>query len=166
MSKATPGFYSAKLNSYKLTTDKNNSPRLDLEFCVALHDGTFDYVRFDGNFNNEVGIDIALKVLATLGLENGDDIYRLSEGIESGLLNTLDDVRVKVVVEHGKDGRQYTKVKGVYHPGSEQGPKVMAPEEAQNAFAALNLGASFAQIKSEMPKPEASTAETAEPVPF
>jgi len=166
MSKLTNGYYqNAKLSGYKLGQDKAGNPRPQIQFDIP-QDGGWTSAWWDGNFNNDIGIEIALTTLQICGLKDPDDIARLSEGLPSGLLDSEKLYKVKVAIE-GYDGRSFTKIKSVYENDSEpKGAKAMDEVDAKDKLKSLNLGAAFHKIKQEAGVKDAPVDDKPVEVPF
>lgn len=151
------GFYTARMSEYGFKAIKTGANAGQLKpfitWQVQRPEGDYDTLNWNGNFLNDVGIDIAMKVFATCGMRSGDDIHRLGEGITSGILDDTREYRVKV--DNRKDMKDatktYTEVTGVYDLKSDAVQEAVKPAEAQSKLAGLNLTASFNKVKNALP---------------
>ncbi len=156
MSLIAAGYYEAKIMDYGIKTTKAGDPAPTIAFSVILPDGGNERVFWQGSFKSEVSTDIALKALISCGLERGEDLPSLAKGIESGLLDT--DTLVQVKVEHERDQNDhekiYARIGRISSLGASNLQNTITAAEAAPLMANLNLSATFAQIKSKMPKPK------------
>lgn len=152
-----PGFYSAKITDYGFRVIKSGANQGEykpfITFKVERPEGDFDTLNWDGNFLNETGIEIAMKVFTVCGMKSGADIERLGEGFNAGILDDTKDYRVKVDIQKDRqdERKTYTKITGVYDAQSDAISEAPKQNEVRAKLAHLNLKASFDKVKGALP---------------
>jgi hypothetical protein len=145
-----PGKYQGKIVDYRIQKTKKEEPEPNIEFKVKDLQGNFSKIFWRGSLNNETGIEITLKALMACGLQNPDDIYKMADGVKSGVLDT-DKILSVTVVHETYNGNTKAIVKWVNDPEEEAARAAeysMDANTAKKMLGSIGLRGRFNAIKS------------------
>ena len=168
-SKIVPGKYLAQVVDYSIKSTQKGDPEPIIRFKFIDKDGDAHQYNWRGTLKEGKGREITLASLVTCGF-SGDDLSVLCDGVESGALNTEQQVNISVELEKGSDGKEYAKIAWI-NPLKASGFKgEMTRDEAKAKLASMNIGADLAAAKASTPrgstKPAEPVAVNPEAIPF
>lgn len=144
-----PGKYKATVSNYALRVSQHGDPMATICFTVTDNAQSRHSVYWLGSFKEGRGRQITIESLLVCGLK-GNDPLLIAGGLDSGALDTSNEVQVEVIHEVStKDGKTYPKVQWVNEIGGNRFRDAVPHKEAVQRFAGLNLAADVAQIRND-----------------
>lgn len=128
------GSYIAKIQNYGVSTDKNGSPQILINFGFDVN-GEQTGGTWYGSLTSEKGKEITVDTLIRCGLR-GNDVSLVGYGPDSNALDMNKELEIVVDEDH-YEGKTYKKIKWVNLPGSSL--KTVEASEAVALLKGLNL---------------------------
>jgi hypothetical protein len=153
MANMQPGIFKARIVNYQISNNKKDNPQVEVLFEFVDGDGlsgTSHQIRWWGQLT-EKAMPYTFKTLATLGYkgETQEDFYKLSDGVEGGMLDLGVEVELVLENETKDDGKTFVKIK--YINAANRGFKNgMTRAEAKVKLGALNIAGQMALARQEL----------------
>lgn len=141
------GKYIARIKDFGVGTTKAGDPKAMVMFTLKDENGTSHDMTWNGSLKEGRAREITIDALLICGLK-GDDLSRLSMGVESGILDVNSDVQLDIQHE-SFEGKTSAKIKWVNRPGGAAFRDKLTPDLAVQKMAGLNLKADIAARRKE-----------------
>lgn len=107
--------YTARIKDYGIGTTKAGDPKAMVMFTFKDENGTSVDMTWSGSLREGRAREITIDALLVCGLK-GNDLSKLAQGAESGVLDLNRDLSI-TVEEEEYNGKTYKKIKWINAPG-------------------------------------------------
>lgn len=143
--KVKAGSYEARVLDYGVGETKEGAPNIMIHFGFNDSDGDPHEMTWFGSLKEGKAQEISLKALLTCGF-TGNDPVELADGIHSGVLDSIQPVRL-TIDENEYQGKRSMRILWINPVGSMAMERRLTKSDARVKMSMLNLKGSLALLR-------------------